>query len=169
VAVGIAVKAGDRGHEQGEHRHADEAELDEQGAPIERCVVPEGERGPEHEQDVRGDTAREGAADDVRESVPDGDQRDDELGRVAEAGIQQSADARPGVARRVFRRFPNEPRKRDEGDRGEDEEGDLARMGDDVEEEGDRREGERGPEESARHAASLTACSKRSCSTGVTR
>src|SRR5262245_41113151 len=62
-----------------------------------RVAGPDGHREAEDEQDVRDDASRERAADDVRQSVADREDGDDQLGRVAEARVQEPADARPGV------------------------------------------------------------------------
>ena len=51
----------------------------------------------------------------------------------------------------------------------EDEQRDVARMQDKLDEDRDRREGKRGPEDLARHAARLPGCCARSSSTGATR
>ena len=55
-----------------------------------------------------------------------GEERDDQLGRVAEGGVEEAADAGTGVVSRVLRRLPDQPGQRDEGRRGEDEELDVA-------------------------------------------
>ena len=55
---------------------------------------------------------------------------DDHLGRVAEARVEQTADARARVLSRVFGRFADQPGERDQRDRGEHEQERLARVGD---------------------------------------
>ena len=72
----------------------------------------------------------------------DGEERDDQLGCVAEARVEQAADARPRVRGRVLRRIPNQPGERNERDRGEQEQRDLAQVGHEVEEDRGRRKGE---------------------------
>ena len=61
----------------------------------------------------------ERAADDVRQSAADREERDDQLRRVAEARVQEAADARPGVLaprarspRRSATRAGSAPRRR---------------------------------------------------------
>ena len=47
------------------------------------------ERCAEHEQQVRHDATREGAADDLGQSFVNRDERDDELGGIPERGIEK--------------------------------------------------------------------------------
>ena len=47
-------------------------------------------------------------------SVGDGEQRDDQLGRVAEARVQEAADPRAGVLGCVLGRLADQPRERDQ-------------------------------------------------------
>ena len=75
----------------------------------------------------------------------DGDQRDDELGRVPERRVEEAADAGAGVVRRVLRRLADEPREGDERERGERELGHLVDVRGVVEEDDERAERERGP------------------------
>jgi hypothetical protein len=65
-------------------------------------------------------------------------------------------------------RFADQPGERDEGRRGEHEQHDISRMEGEVDDERDRGERERRPKELPRHADTLTACPRRSSSTGVT-
>jgi len=89
--------------------------------------------------------------------VRDRDQRDDQLGRVAEARVEEACDARTGVLTRLLGRFADHPRERNQRDRGKDEHRRLARMDGEVENDRQRRERKPCPQESARHPASLTA------------
>ena len=59
------------------------------------------------------------------------------------------------VLGRVLGRFADQPRERDERERGEDEERDVAGVGELVDRDRDRRESERRPEELPDHAGSL--------------
>ena len=61
----------------------------------------------------------------------------------------------PGVLRRVLGRLADQPRERDEGDRGEHEERDVAGVRELVDEDRDGREEERRPEELPAHRPSL--------------
>ena len=92
---------------QQEHREDHEGELSEQRAEIELgAVLADEQREPEDEQDVRDDASRHRAAHDAREVVVDRDHGDDHLRRVAEACVQQAADARARVFTRMLRGFP---------------------------------------------------------------
>ena len=114
-------------------------------------VRAQNQRGTEHEQDVRDDAARHGAAHDVGQIVRDRDEGDDHLGRVSEARVQQAADPWPGVLTRVFGRFTDQPGQWHERQRGQHEQHRLVRVDEDIDEHRDRGERERGPEESSRH------------------
>ena len=84
----------------------------------------------------------------VRPSV-DGQERDDQLGRVAERRVEEAADPRPGVVGRVLRRLADQPRERDERERGEDEERDVAELREFVESDDERAERKQGEEDPA--------------------
>ena len=56
------------------------------------------------------------------QAVRDGEQRDDQLGRVAEARVEEAADAGPGVLGCVLGRLADQPGERDQRERREDEE-----------------------------------------------
>ena len=122
VPFRVAVKAGHGRHEEEQHREDDERELQDERAPVEtRVIRPDEHREPEHEQDVRHDASRERAANDVRQSAADREERDDQLRRVAEARVQEAADAGPRVLGRVLGRFADQPRERDQRRRREHE------------------------------------------------
>ena len=116
------------------------------------------ERRAEDEQDVRRDAARQRAADDVRQSLVDGEQRDDQLGGVAERRVEEAANAGAGVLARVLGRLADQPGERNERARGDDEQHDVSRSDDPLEEEDDGRERERGPQEVPRHGVAFTPC-----------
>ena len=101
------------------------------------------ERRAEHEQEVRDDASRQRAADDLGEPLVDGDERDDQLGRVAERRVEEAADPRARVLRGVLGRLPDQPRERDERERREEELERLRRVDEVVERDRDRRERER--------------------------
>ena len=91
-----------------------------------------------------------------RQAVRDGEQRDDQLGRVAEARVQEAADARAGVLGRVLRRLADQPRERDQRSGREDEERRRRRDRRRSARRGRRRrEHEAAPQDPARHAATL--------------
>ena len=152
VAIRVAVPPGDRRDQQQHHGDDDKAQLAEQRAPVELCVVlAEDQRRTEHEQDVRDDAAGHRATHDIRQVVRNRDQGDDDLGRVSEARVQQTADAWARVFSRVFGRLPDQPGQGDQRERGQHEQGRLVRVDEDIDEYRDRRERERSPEESSRH------------------
>src|SRR5205814_7935472 len=105
----------------------------------------------------RDDTAGERPAHDVRQAAAYGEERDDHLRRIAEARVQEAADPGPGVLGRLFGRLPDQPCERDERKRGQQEERDVSHVEGEVGEEGERREGEGGPEDLPRHADTLAA------------
>ena len=73
---------------------ANEVRLDSRSS---RPVPPKSERKAQDEQQIPDDAAGERAAHDLGQSLVDGDQRDDQLGRVSERRVQEAADAGPGV------------------------------------------------------------------------
>ena len=70
------------------------AELEEQRASVDSRVRREHVE-PEHEQEVRDHRADDRAPDDVGQPVVDREQGDDQLGRVAEARVEEAADPGP--------------------------------------------------------------------------
>ena len=84
----------------------------------------------------------------------DGDERDDQLGRVAERRVEEAADPGPGVLGRVLGRLADQPRERDERRRGEDELDRLVEVGEVVER--DRERPERRPAKRMRRTTSRT-------------
>ena len=159
MAVGAALPAGGRRDEEEGHREPDEAELRIDPAPVDLVLPAEREREPEHEQQVREDAAGERAADDVRQAVRNSETRDDQLRRVAEARVQEAADARAGVLGDVLGGLADQPRERDQRGSREDEQRHVAGVEGEVDEEGDRDERERCPEQLSRHARTLAAAS----------
>jgi hypothetical protein len=113
VTVSVAAPGGHGQDQKREDREAHQAELQEERLRLDLLSAPtDREREAEHEEEVREDTAGQRAAHDVREAVRDRDGGDDQLGRVAEAGIEKAADPRPRVLRRVLGRLADEPRER---------------------------------------------------------
>ena len=74
------------------------------------------ERQPEDQQEVPEDRAGERCLHDLDLVVQDQEDRDDQLGDVAERGVDQPADPRPGVQRELFGGTPDQPGERQ--DRG---------------------------------------------------
>ena len=121
-------------------REGDQAEREKARIAIEPSAATGHERGAEDEQEVPDHASREGAADDLREAIVHGDERDDELGRVAERRVEEAADPGPGVLGGVLRRLSDQPRERDEGERGEHELERLRRVHEVMERDRERRE-----------------------------
>src|SRR5262245_6212712 len=158
MPFGIAVPARDRRHEERERRHEDEAEPDEARVAIDAVVATaEQKREAEDEQDVPDDASREGAADDLGQAPVDREQRDDKPRGFPERRVEEAADAGAGVVSRVLRRLADQPRERDERERGKDEELDVAEVEEEACGDRDRREAQQGPEDLSRHMARLQA------------
>ena len=157
VSLRISAVSGHRRDHERRDGERHETDLHEQRAPVDRLPVrPRDLRHAEHEQEVRDDAARERAADDDRQVGADREESDDQLGCVPEARVEEAADARPGVLRRVLGRLSDQPRERDERERREDEERHLAGARELVDRDRDRGEEERCPEELRDHAITVT-------------
>ena len=117
---------------------------------------PANEREPEHEQQVADDRAGQRAADDLGQPFVDRDQGDDQLGRVAERGVEEAADARARVLRRVLGGLADQPRERDQRSGREDEERRVAEVGEVVEGDDDGPEGQAREEDSSDHSRPAT-------------
>ena len=76
-----------------------------------------------------------------------GDQRDDQLGRVAEGRVQEAADPRARVLRRMLGRLADEPRERDQRHGRENELERLRRVDEVVQRDGERAEREQREED----------------------
>ncbi len=76
-------------------------------------------------------------------------------GRVPERRVEEAADPGARVVRRVLRRLADQPRERDERERGEEEELDVAEVEEEVCGDRERREAQQGQEDLSRHAARL--------------
>ena len=152
MALGVALPAGHRGDEQQQAGGHDETEGDETRPAVELPLAPEEKREAEDEQEVADHAPRERAPDDLGQALGDREEGDDQLGRVAEARVEEAADPGPGVMGCVLGRLADEPRERDEGRGGEDEDEDLAAART-MDGERDRRDDERAPEDAAGHRA----------------
>jgi hypothetical protein len=86
-------------------------------------------------------------------TLPEREERDDELRRVAEARVEEPADAGPRVLGGMLGRLADQPRERNQGDRGEHEERHVARPGELVHRDREGCEEERPPQELAVHGA----------------
>ena len=129
--------------------------MQQQRTPVEPPVAACDHCSSEHEEGGRDDRAAQRAAHDVRQPTPNGEERDDQLRGVAEARIQEAADAGARVLRHVLRRLADQECERCESARGEDE----ARCTLDpecvVRDERDGRERERYPEDRPPHLGYL--------------
>ena len=101
------------------------------------------ERCAEHEQQVRHDATREGAADDLGQSFVNRDERDDELGGIPERGIEKASDPRPRVLGGMLGRLADEPGEWDQSERGQDELRRLGKVGEVVKTDRERRDRQR--------------------------
>ena len=90
-------------------------------------------------------TSRERSAHDAGQIVRHREERDDQLGRVAEARIQEAADAGPRVLGRMLGRFADHPGEWDQGSAGDDEERRLVEVEDEPAEDRDGRSGQEVP------------------------
>ena len=109
------------------------------------------QREPENEQQVADDRPGQRSAHDLRQSLVDGDQRDDQLGGVAEGCVEEAADPGAGVLCRVLGRLADQPRQRDQGDRREHEEWRVADVRQIVESDVGRPESQAGEEDASYH------------------
>ena len=121
IAIGIAFPARDGGNEEHESRERKEPEREEAREAVELAPSARDQRCTENEKQVPDDAARERPAHDFRQPLVDGDEGDDQLGRVAEGGVQEASDPGSRVDGRVLGRLADDPGERDEGNRRDDE------------------------------------------------
>ena len=91
------------------------------------------------------------------QAVGDGEQRDDQLGRVAEARVQEAADPRARVFGRVLGRLADQPGERDQRGGGEQESVVASRWKTNGARIATGVSTRRSPQDPARHAATLAA------------
>ena len=79
---------------------------------------------PQHEQQVADDRAGDGGLDQLEQAALDGEQGDDQLGCVAEGGVDQPADLGAGVRGQPLGAVADQPGQRDnaQGGQAEDQE-----------------------------------------------
>jgi hypothetical protein len=147
----VLVPARDRGDQEQQRRAADERQRHERRLPVELAAAAEEEREPEDEQQVADHAAGQRAAHDLELRRRHREQRDDQLRRVPEGRVEEAADAGAGVVRGMLRRLADQPRERDQRRGGEDEVRGLADAERVVDEDRERRERQRRPEQSACH------------------
>ena len=142
VRVRVTVPPRYGGDEKEERREGDQPEREEARVAVEPPATSGHERGAEDEQEVPDHASRERAADDLGQPLVHRDQRDDELGRVAERRVEEASDSRAGVLRGVFGGLADQPRERDQRKRGENELERLRRMDEVVQRDRERRKRE---------------------------
>jgi hypothetical protein len=120
------VEPGRGGDEDDEGGEADETERDVRRQPIDRARPAEEKREAEDKQKVAGNRAHKRCSDDLGQAAGDGDDRNDQLRRVAEGRVQEAADPRAGVKREVVRGLTDQPREREKRCAGEHEQRQLA-------------------------------------------
>ena len=125
---GISVPARDRRDEEQRDRDPDHPERDEARPALDLATPSGDEREAEHEQQVADDGTGQRAAHDLRQPLVDGDQRDDQLGRVPERRVEEAADPGAGVLGRVLGCLSDQPGERDQSRRGEDEQRRVAEL-----------------------------------------
>ncbi len=162
LRVGAAAPARDRRNQEEPDREPDHPEREEARPALDGAVPARDEREPEHEQEVADHRSRQRAADDLGQPLVDGDQGDDQLRGVAERGVEEAADPRPGVLRRVLGRLADQPGERDQGDRGEHEQGRVPEIGQVVEGDDEGTEGQAGEKYSSDHGRPATLPAARS-------
>ena len=128
MPVGVAAPARDRRDQEEQDCERDQPERDHARLPVELPPAAEGEREAEDEEEVADDATGQRAAHDLRQPVVDGEERDDQLGRVAEGRVEEAADSRARVVGRVLGRLADQPGERDERERREHEELDVAEV-----------------------------------------
>ena len=163
ITVRIAVPTGDRGDEEEENRHADQGERQEARRAVDLTPPAGHERKAEDEQKVADDRSGQRATDDLGESLIHRQQRDDQLRGVAERGVEEAADSRARVLGGVLGRLTDDPGKRDESDRGEDELHRLGKICGVVEDDHHGRQ-EKPGEENASHHSCVSLPARRSSS-----
>ena len=122
VPLGVSVPARDRGDQEEQRREPDEAEGDEARLAIELPLAAEEQGEAEDEKEVPDHAPGERPAHDLCQPFVDGEERDDELRRIAERRVQEASHARAGVVRGVLGRLSDQPGERDECRGREDEE-----------------------------------------------
>ena len=115
----------DRGHDDGDggqRHHADLGARADGGEGLDGVAQAAGEeRRAEHQQQVADDRADQRGLDDVEHAGAQRDEGDDQLGGIAEGGVEQAADALADPGRELLGRQAEQARQRDDGDAGQDE------------------------------------------------
>ena len=137
----------DRGHEkpdQGQHEQRRVRPGDllaERLGPVAKAA--DEDACPHDEQQVADDRARQRGLDDVDESGLQGEERDDQLGDVAERRVEDAADLRAGDRPQPFRRETHDPGKTEDRRGRQHEEERRVGMEAEVEDDGQDAHGDR--------------------------
>ena len=152
MTLGVALPARDGRDQEQEARPEHQAEREQAREAIELALASEEQREAENEQEVADHAAGERAAHDVGQSVGDGEQGDDQLGRIPERGVEEASDPRARVMGGVLGRLADQPGEGDQRGGCEHEDEDVSGRGA-VDCDRDRRKDEREPEDASGHAA----------------
>ena len=140
-ASGSPVQLGIDGIRNRPIESADHPEGEEARPALDLAATSGEQREAEHEQQVADDGAGQRSADDLGQALVDRDQGDDQLGRVAERGVEEAADSGAGVLGGVLRGLADQPGERDQRGGGENEERGVTEIGEVVERDDDRARG----------------------------
>ena len=102
-----------------------------------------------------------GSADDLGEPVVHGEQGDDQLGRIAEARVEEASDAGPRVLSCMLRRLTDQPCERDERGAGEHEHLRVSHVREVLQRKRQGCQGEQRPEDAACHGVGSLAARAR--------
>jgi hypothetical protein len=135
----------DRGDDEAGRGQGEEGRVHGGGRAIERlglALQPTREDGhAQHEEHVPDDRAGEGRLHDVVEAALERGERDDQLGRVPEGGVQETADSRAELRRELFGGASHEAGERHDGEPGAPEHGERSKV-EALRQDGDRDEHE---------------------------
>ena len=123
--------------EEQERRKENRRKRDKPRRAVDRPPFADEKHEPEHEQEVAHHRTGKRRADDIRQAVREGDERDDQLRCIAEAGVEKAADSRAGVVRCLLGRLPDKHCERNQRERGEGKQGELAGGAHAIERDGD--------------------------------
>ena len=119
--VGADQRVEDRRDDQADGGQDHQGRAHARGRPVERWIEdsePARQQArPQDQQEVADDAARQRRLDHVVEPLEQREQGDDQLGGVAEGGVQKAPDARPEPVRERLGRLADQPGQRDDGQR----------------------------------------------------
>ena len=122
-SVGCARVDGGHQNTRGRQGHGGHAGRGRLGRELELSVLEAAgeERSAEHEQKVPDDRAGDRRTHHLELAAGDKEHADDELGSVAERGVQEAADTRPGVGGELLGGVAEQTRERKHGGGGQRE------------------------------------------------